>query len=376
MKKFLLTLMALVAVAGLASAQGVTLSVTDATDIQGTHNEEKPASGSNNGEAENWKPLESFKIGDYTFTFSGSADGKQQPAYYKVMTGKTGPSTVRLYANCSMTVTAPAGVEMSSISFKGSNAASGLNVTASTGTFTLSGNNGTWAGKSNTLTITVSATWRISELTVLTDGENPGPAPEPDGVTFESVTKFAAGKYVLVADNSSCAAPLAASKTYGYLPVVSVSPADGKVVTPEENAFEFEAVDGGYAIKQSDGRYLYMKGAYNSFNLTDDLGETEGGHVFSVTAGENGTWVITNVMMNKTLQYSTQYKSYGAYPDVQGVYPAVYKLVTSAVETVEVNNDAPVQYYTIQGKQVNGDNLAAGLYIRRQGNVATKIIVK
>ncbi|MCM1348445.1 MAG: hypothetical protein NC338_03455 [Firmicutes bacterium] len=46
-----------------------------------------------------------------------------------------------------------------------------------------------------------------------------------------------------------------------------------------------------------------------------------------------------------------------------------------AVET-EVDVNAPVEYFNIQGIRVNGENLPAGLYIRRQGNKATKILVR
>ncbi len=46
------------------------------------------------------------------------------------------------------------------------------------------------------------------------------------------------------------------------------------------------------------------------------------------------------------------------------------------VEEPEVDPNAPVEYYNFQGVRVNGENLAPGLYIRRQGNKATKILVR
>ena len=42
--------------------------------------------------------------------------------------------------------------------------------------------------------------------------------------------------------------------------------------------------------------------------------------------------------------------------------------------TVDNNNNAPVQYYNLQGVRV--DNPTSGIYIRRQGNTATKVLVK
>lgn len=47
-----------------------------------------------------------------------------------------------------------------------------------------------------------------------------------------------------------------------------------------------------------------------------------------------------------------------------------------SVATDTVDENAPVEYYNIQGMRVNSDNLPAGLYIRRQGNKATKILVR
>lgn len=378
MKKFLLSLFALVAVVGLANAQSVTLSANDATDFTGTHNPEKPAEGSSNGEAENWKPLESLKIGDYSFTFAGSEDGKSQPAFYKVMSGKTGDYTIRLYQQCSMTIIAPAGVEMSAISFKGSNAGKGLVITPDSGTLTLSGSNATWTGKASSLKLTVSATWRVIEMTVSTGDAPDDPTPdEPkDGATFKAVTSVTSGSYLIVAQDTKCAVALADTKTYGYLPVVDVVVKDNAVYTEKSYAYEINAVDGGYTIKDNLGRYLYMKDTYNSFNLTDDLGETDGGAVFSITPGENGTFVIANVLKEKTLQFDPNYNSYGAYPDVRGIYPVLYKMENSGIEAVAADNAAPVEYYTIQGVRVNGDNLPAGLYIRRQGAATAKVLVK
>lgn len=40
------------------------------------------------------------------------------------------------------------------------------------------------------------------------------------------------------------------------------------------------------------------------------------------------------------------------------------------------NNDAPVEYYNLQGIRVNGDNLTPGIYVRRQGCQVAKVLVK
>lgn len=47
---------------------------------------------------------------------------------------------------------------------------------------------------------------------------------------------------------------------------------------------------------------------------------------------------------------------------------------TSGIENISIDENAPVEYFNLQGVRV--DNPANGLYIRRQGNTATKVLVK
>jgi len=53
---------------------------------------------------------------------------------------------------------------------------------------------------------------------------------------------------------------------------------------------------------------------------------------------------------------------------------------TSGVEDIIVNDveatDGPVEYYNLQGVRVDADNLVPGIYIKRTGNTAAKVIVK
>lgn len=53
------------------------------------------------------------------------------------------------------------------------------------------------------------------------------------------------------------------------------------------------------------------------------------------------------------------------------------KIDTASIETIDADNtDAPVEFYDIYGRQVNGSALTPGFYIRRQGTDVTKILVK
>lgn len=53
---------------------------------------------------------------------------------------------------------------------------------------------------------------------------------------------------------------------------------------------------------------------------------------------------------------------------------------TTGVEDIATDNvqdsSAPVEYYNINGQKVSGESLVPGVYIRRQGNTATKVYVK
>lgn len=49
----------------------------------------------------------------------------------------------------------------------------------------------------------------------------------------------------------------------------------------------------------------------------------------------------------------------------------------AAIDGIEADNtDAPVEFYNLNGVRVNGDSLAPGIYIRRQGNDVKKILVR
>lgn len=48
----------------------------------------------------------------------------------------------------------------------------------------------------------------------------------------------------------------------------------------------------------------------------------------------------------------------------------------SGISDVEVDEDAPVEYFNLQGMPVGADNLTPGVYIRRQGSKVAKILVR
>ena len=58
--------------------------------------------------------------------------------------------------------------------------------------------------------------------------------------------------------------------------------------------------------------------------------------------------------------------------NLRGIY--LDKEESSGIENVAVDANAPVEFYNLQGVRV--DEPANGIFIRRQGNKAVKVLVK
>ena len=51
--------------------------------------------------------------------------------------------------------------------------------------------------------------------------------------------------------------------------------------------------------------------------------------------------------------------------------------MADAISDITVDGDnADVEYFNLQGIRVDADNLTPGIYVRRQGNKATKVVIK
>ena len=149
------------------------------------------------------------------------------------------------------------------------------------------------------------------------------------------------GTYVMVADirvneetgmtEGRLFSPLGENKNYGYMPYASVAIDDEGIIKAcdaAENAFlTLTAVEEGFTMQDTYGRYIYMKGDYNSFNIGTE--EVQPGSTWQFVLNEEGTFCVTNVMNGKIIMYDTQYTSYGCYPaktDAR-LYVSVYKVV-------------------------------------------------
>lgn len=149
--------------------------------------------------------------------------------------------------------------------------------------------------------------------------------PSETTTTFSLVNTIADGTYIMAAKNGNdylVAGPLTAN--YGYLKnPVSATDASGKISVAADNAFTIKSVSGGYTIQDASGMYYYMTGNYNSFNRSAELPAS--GYVWEITFNADKTVNIKNAETKKTIQFDTNYSSYGAYTDVSYILPFLYK---------------------------------------------------
>ena len=148
--------------------------------------------------------------------------------------------------------------------------------------------------------------------------------------SYRAITTMEAGSYLIMADNTLAHA-IMGDKQYDYLPKIDVTANNGTVSAFDMLEWTFEATNGGYYIKDYKGRYIYMKGTYNNFNVSTDL-PTEGA-VWTVTINNDGTAKIMNVEKQKFIQYSPQHNSYGSYAEASDarVMPQLAKNATPQV---------------------------------------------
>ena len=162
---------------------------------------------------------------------------------------------------------------------------------------------------------------------------------------LDSPTVMLDRSYLIVADGV-CALPIAKGKKYGYPEVTKVSINGDQIVAPSDvNAFiftttftkdgkEYTAPEGKFMLLDSNGRYTYMSGSFQSVNVSDEPTITDDalaeGYLWSATRNDDGTWSIVNHANDlvRTWMYSPDHSSYGVYKDwISGrVYPTLYIL--------------------------------------------------
>jgi len=146
-----------------------------------------------------------------------------------------------------------------------------------------------------------------------------------------------------------------------------------------------KGADGKWALKLGD---KYLQGGHATSNI---MGLSDTPCWATITLDANGQAAIvfdknpdtsTNVNLLYNINVTTagpnpRFSCYKSTPNAQMAKPYLYlDKVNSGVENVDVNNDdnAPVEYYNLQGIRVNNPG-AGQILIRRQGSKVSKVIL-
>lgn len=178
--------------------------------------------------------------------------------------------------------------------------------------------------------------------------------------TYKKATAVSSDNFLLVAqrdDKTYYAYPLDETKNYGYLYTGSVTGTVDEIEVDKSynDEFTFTAVDDGYTIQDSYGRYLYQSGTYKSFNVS----ETNDGYVWTVEPQTDGTFKIS--MNGYFMQYGEgTHITFGVYNSAQdnAVLPMLYAKVSDAIKnvtTVVERNDANAPIFNLAGQRVGKD---------------------
>ncbi len=175
----------------------------------------------------------------------------------------------------------------------------------------------------------------------------------------QAATTIANGKYLIVANDTIVADHLYESKNYDYLytkAFANETRTNGKGESAkfiEANeffgyTFTETATAGEFTIQDAYGRYLYMNGTYNSFNVKADASELGDAAIWTITIDGDGVATIVNKEKNKTFAYSTQYESYGAYETLGSnhIKPVLYKAIEFPTLTFSPANEETVSKFT------------------------------
>ena len=122
------------------------------------------------------------------------------------------------------------------------------------------------------------------------------------------------GEYVIwEATKGKAMTAHAEDKTYGYISATDVALTEGVLGGySEANKLKVTNVGKeGFTIQDIYGRYYYMSGNYNNFNVSVDVPKE--GHIWTASDNSDGTFTVVNALKEKTVAYDTGYGSYGAY---------------------------------------------------------------
>lgn len=189
------------------------------------------------------------------------------------------------------------------------------------------------SGEARTATITLSYAGAESKIVTV-----------KQAAKVEVDDSFEPGEYWIIQTEANLAMkPLTGN--YGYPGANLARIVEGSYKSFAANIFviEYVAEDKCYAIKDSSGKYLYMKlendsNWYKSFNVSADY-VSDPKYQWAISANDEGKHIITNLASQSKIAYSAQHSSWGAYADISSyALPTLVKVTDPlAVELDSIN---------------------------------------
>lgn len=174
MKKLLLSMAAVALSCTAAFAAEVELKMNNASNFEGKLIDETLKNDGSVQAAKHYEPIDAFEIDGYKFTAATNTGSSKVAFYFAPSTNPDADYTFRIYQANSFTVTAPEGVEMTSIVFTLNSTKNKDNFDPSVGTCEITDANKaleiTWTGNASAVTFVPSGkgNMRITSLTVTT----------------------------------------------------------------------------------------------------------------------------------------------------------------------------------------------------------------
>lgn len=164
--------------------------------------------------------------------------------------------------------------------------------------------------------------------------------------------------------------------------ITSISPADGDIIDQIGTlSFTFAEKVNLQNSKLSDIKV--MKGSVDGTEIPVEkwwaVNGTTSGTSISIFAGDEYDGYSMPVALEDGVDYyviipAALFRLAASYNAANEQIVLHYNNGKSGIDNIEAETDAPVEFYNLQGVRV--ENPSAGLYIRRQGNKATKVYVK
>ncbi len=312
---------------------------------------------------------------------SSTAGTSNEARIWKLTSGDT---QYRIYKGAKMTISAEDNI--TKIVINGGNGnLTPTNATVTPGSFTAVAKVATWVGNTTDIEFTIGdqANIQINSIEVTIGGEIITPPTPAEPSTYELATTLESGSYVFVINEDGAnklGSPVNASYSYGRINLSDATVTDNKVSTMPENAFEITVADGKATIKDSYDRYYGMDDShFTSFQCYTEINEG----CYWTYAFEGNNVKFTNVLNPDCIVCQSKGNQGTWYTNVAPAkapaefnLPMIFKASTedAGINDITVDNNAPVVYYNLQGVQVA--NPSNGIYIRRQGNKSTKVLVK